>query len=107
MVGWSGLTAAQRLPETTVEGAEAPQVGYELPEVVKDRECSTLRETKNKTPVKLNMTHTHQQGEEQRGLAVRDGGEIKTQRKRGRDRIRGNSAFSQWKLMRPLLRNGK
>lgn len=74
MVGWSGLTAAQRLPETTVEGAEAPQVGYELPEVVRDNECSMLRETKKKLQL-LNMTHTHQQGDEQRGLAVREGGE--------------------------------
>lgn len=31
VVRWSGLTAAQRLPETAVEGAEAPQVGNELP----------------------------------------------------------------------------
>lgn len=80
MVGWSGLTAAQRLPETTVEGAEAPQVGYELPEVVKDNECSVLRETKRKTSVKLNMTHTHQQGDEQRGLAVREGGEQRSKK---------------------------
>jgi len=35
----SGLAAAQRLPETAVEGAEALQVGYELPEVKrKERE---------------------------------------------------------------------
>lgn len=44
VVHWSGLTAAQRLSKTTVEGAEALQVEYELPEVGKDRE-----ERKNKT----------------------------------------------------------
>lgn len=44
----SGLAAAQRLPETTVEGAEALQAGYELPEVQeKRRECSTQRKAKN------------------------------------------------------------
>lgn len=32
MVRGSRLAAAQRLPETAVEGAEALQVGYELPE---------------------------------------------------------------------------
>lgn len=61
VVGWSGLTAAQCLPQAAVEGAEAPQVGYELPEAVKERECSTLRQTKKKTSVILNVTHTHYQ----------------------------------------------
>lgn len=31
VVRWSRLTAAQRLSKTTVEGAEALQVGYEVP----------------------------------------------------------------------------
>jgi len=39
VVRWSRLATAQRLPETAVEGAEASQVGYELPEVSEKRTC--------------------------------------------------------------------
>lgn len=49
VVRWSRLTAAQCLPKTTVEGAEALQVGHELPEVGKDGEGLTQKETKYKT----------------------------------------------------------
>lgn len=34
----SGLPAAQGLPQTAVEGAEAPQVGNELPEAEQRKE---------------------------------------------------------------------
>lgn len=37
VVSWSGLPAAQRLAKPAVEGAEALQVGYELPEVGEKR----------------------------------------------------------------------
>lgn len=46
VVRWSGLTTAQRLPETAVKGAEASQAGYELPKV--ERKCSTQTEAKIK-----------------------------------------------------------
>lgn len=82
VVRWSRLTAAQRLPKSTVEGAEAPQVGYELPEI----------ETKNKTSVNLNMTHAHQRGEEQKDKLScserRTETKKEAQRGRGRDRVR-------------------
>lgn len=42
VVGCGGLPAAQRLPEAAVEGAEAPQAGYELPEAV-EREKFNLK----------------------------------------------------------------
>lgn len=32
VVRWCWFTTAQCLPESTVEGVEAPQVGYKLPE---------------------------------------------------------------------------
>lgn len=67
MVRWSRLAAAQCLPKTAVEGAEAPQVGYELPVVGEREEAFNIeRETKDKTWANVNMTHTHQRGEEQR-----------------------------------------